>query len=67
MDKFIGVLSKEANKIAPRKSHGNKPLQRPEDRHENNMKMDVKETQYIKNQQLQIQINTLQHSCFEYD
>jgi len=49
MDKFRGLLSKEANKIVLRKSNGNKPLERPEDRHENNMKMYVKETQCIKN------------------
>jgi len=45
MDKFKEVLSKAANKIVLRKSNGNKPFERPE----NNMKMDVKETQCIKN------------------
>lgn len=49
MDTFRGVLRKEANKTVLRKSNGNKPLERPDDRHENNIKMDVKETRCIKN------------------
>jgi len=49
MDKFREVLSKEANKIVLRKSNGSKSLDRSEDRHEDNMKMDVRETQCIKN------------------
>lgn len=48
-DKFSKVLSKEANKIVLRKSNDNKPLETSEDRHEDNMKMDVRETQCIKN------------------
>ena len=52
MDKFGEVLSKEGNKSVLRKSNSSKSLERPEDRHENNMEMDVKETQCIKNSEV---------------